>query len=249
MAVNAPAIVLVEPQLGENIGAAARAMRNFGLSDLRLVAPRDGWPNPRAEPMASGATDILATARLYTDLPSAVADLNHVLATTARARELAKPTLSPRAAAQRLRGAGERNATAGILFGRERTGLDNEEMLQSEALIYIPTNPSFSSLNLAQAVLLLGYEWWLAGAADPAEDWPDELATGATHADRARLADHLVTELDAVNFFRPASKRAASVAKLRNLLFRVELSSNEVRMLRGVVHALATGEPGERQES
>ncbi|MGY9107623.1 MAG: RNA methyltransferase, partial [Alphaproteobacteria bacterium] len=156
---EAPAIILSEPQLGENIGAAARAMANFGLSDLRLVRPRDGWPNPKADAMAAGAVDIIAAARLFDTVEEAVAELNYVLATTARDRSMAKPILTPAEGAARLRRAGLQGRTSAILFGGERSGLTNHEVALADEVISIPT-AEFSSLNLGQAVLLVGYEWF-----------------------------------------------------------------------------------------
>ncbi len=230
-----PAVVLVEPQLGGNIGAAARAMANFGLSDLRLVAPRDGWPNREAQARASGADDILEAAQLFDSVADAVADRQVVLATTARVRELTRPELSPREAARALR-AGDRRRSA-VLFGGERAGLQNSDLETAEAIVRIPTHPGFASLNLAQAVLLIAYEWWVSGLdADSAEDAFD--SDLAPRSDVAGLADHLEAELDAVGYFRPPERRSASVAQLRNLVFRQRLTEGETRMLRGVLRAL-----------
>jgi len=155
----APVVVLVRPQMGENIGAAARAMKNFGLADMRLVAPRDGWPNDKAVAMSSRADDILTAATLFDDTEAAVADLHALYATTARRRDMVKPELTPRQAAAEMRAriaAGER---VGVLFGAEKAGLDNDDVTLARAIIQVPTNPAFGSINLAQAVLLLGYEW------------------------------------------------------------------------------------------
>ncbi len=234
-----PAVVLVEPQLGENIGATARAMKNFGLRELRLVAPRDGWPNRKAIAMASGATGILEEAKVFQDTSEAVADLQCVFATTARLRELPKPLLSPRTAAEKLRMCERQAVRSGLIFGGERSGLSNEVLLGAECLISIPAEPSFRSLNLAQAVLLIAYEWWLATNGAPGEILPPELVRGAEHSEVTHLLDHLVAELDSVEFFRPPEKRPASLAVLRNLFYRVRITDSEVRMLRGVVHALA----------
>jgi tRNA/rRNA methyltransferase len=169
MTTTTPAIILCEPQLGENIGAAARAMANFGLADLRLVSPRDGWPNEKADAMAAGAAYVLQGARVFSSVREAVGDLKFVLATTARDRAVAKPVLTPAAAAARLRRAAAEGVPAGVLFGGERSGLDNDEIALADAIVTVPTDPRFSSLNLGQAVLLLGYEWFRAGDATPPE--------------------------------------------------------------------------------
>ena len=168
---GAPAVVLVRTQLGENIGAAARAMLNCGLSDLRLVQPRDGWPNVKALGAASGADAVMSGTRVFASVEEAVADLNLVHATTARPRELLKPELAPRAAVEALRDAGRRGARLGLLFGPEKAGLKNEELVLADAIVRIPLNPAFASLNLAQAVLIMAYEWRLASG--PLEEEPE----------------------------------------------------------------------------
>src|SRR5256884_5676988 len=168
-----PAIVLVEPQLGENIGTAARAMLNCGLDDLRLVAPRDGWPSERAVAAASGADFVLDKARLYPDVPAAIADLVHVYASTARDRYMVKRELTPRRAAEEMREFLARDEPCGVLFGPERTGLVNDDISLADTVITVPLNPAFSSLNLAQAVLIVGYDWFTAQT----ERRPDFLPT------------------------------------------------------------------------
>src|SRR5215470_12888415 len=164
-----PAVILVEPQLGENIGTAARAMMNCGLDDLRLVRPRDGWPSDKAVAAASGADTVLAKARLYPSVPAAVADLIHVYAATARDRGMVRREVTPRHAAQEMRGWLAAGEPCGVLFGPERTGLVNDDVALADTVLTVPLNPGFSSLNLAQAVLIVGYEWFASGAEAPPE--------------------------------------------------------------------------------
>lgn len=238
---DAPFVVLVRPQMGENVGAAARAMLNFGLERLRLVDPRDGWPNPKAVAMAAGAGRVLDDARLCETTAEAVADCTVVYATTARAREMTKRVLTPEAAMVEAAGhvaAGERVA---VLFGGERAGLANEDVVRASAIVTVPVNPEFASINLAQSVLLMGYEWRRASASVE----PERLDTGraglARREDVARLVEHLIAELDEARFFHPEHKRAAMVANLTNLFERQTLTDQDVRTLRGVVRALAEG--------
>ena len=234
-----PAIILCQPQLGENIGAAARAMANFGLTDLRLVAPRDGWPNPKAEAMAAGAADLLASARLYDTLHDALADLTLVFATTARERGTTKEVLTPAEAARRLYAAtGEKT---GILFGNERAGLENDDISLCDAVITIPT-AEFTSLNLGQAVLLTSYEWFRQGDATP----PSRLEHGPLHRKPTReemvqLFDHLEGELTTSGFLYPPDKRDHMVRAIRATLHRAQLTYQEVQTLRGMIVALSKG--------
>ena len=247
-----PAVILVEPQLGENIGACARAMLNCGLDDLRLVRPRDGWPNERAWAAATGASmRVIERARLFDRTEDAVADLSPLLATTARLRELLMPVVGPDEAIADLLAA---PTQGGLLFGPERTGLHNDDVVLCHAIVEIPLNPELPSLNLAQAVLLLAYRWFQAtgaGCAAPAdtvrsengedengevENGEDELASaGELH----NFFEHLEQELDAAEFFRVAEKRAGMVQNLRAMLARTRLRRHEVRTLHGVVSALA----------
>ena len=241
----APAIVLVEPQLGENIGTAARAMANFALSDLRIVNPRDGWPSERARAAASGADFVIDAVRVFDTVAEAVADLNHVYATTARARDVTKPVSIPASAAPDMVariGAGQQ---VGVLFGRERWGLNNEEVSLSDQLLTFPANPGFASFNLAQAVLLIGYEWFQAAGRDDVEaaDYR-RVQTPAKRSDLFALFEHLEGALDEAGHLYPPEKRPAMVRNLRAMLQRAELSEQEVRSLRGVIHALVT--PRER---
>ncbi|HUJ02950.1 MAG TPA: RNA methyltransferase [Rhizomicrobium sp.] len=235
---RAPAIILAKPQLGENIGAAARAMANFGLSDLRLVAPRDGWPNKKATAMAADGKAVLETARIFETLGDALADLQFVLATTARDRGITKEVLTPAEGARRLRISG---AKCGILFGNERAGLDNEEISLTSAVVTIPT-ADFHSLNLGQAVLLMAYEWFRAGDETPASRIDHgPLATPATNEEMQRLFAHFEEELLASGFLYPPDKAVQTVQYLRAMLHRAELTSQDVQTLRGVIVALARG--------
>ncbi len=230
-----PVIVLVEPQLGGNIGAAARAMANFGLRELRLVAPRDGWPNPEARAMASGADHILHGTRIFDSVPEAIDDRQLVLATTARPRGLPRPELDPRKASRRLRAAGR--SRSAVLFGGERAGLGNDDLIAAEAIIRIPTDPGFPSLNLGQSVLLVAYEWWLASGVPLADSGRFETEL-ANRTDISALAGHLEAELESVGYFQPLERKPSTVAQIRNLIYRQRLTDGEVRMLRGVIRAL-----------
>jgi len=234
----APIVVLVCPQMGENIGAAARAMLNFGLEHMRLVAPRDGWPNPAAVAMASGAGSVLEHAGLYDDLPAALGDCDYVFATTARTRGLAKPVLTPEAAmveARALVAAGKRVA---VLFGPERAGLENEDVARAHAIITIPVNPAFYSLNLAQGVLLVAYEWIRQMSEVPAR--VDHLAGTelASGIELEKLGDHLEQRLDAAGYFHPPEKAPGMKLSLRNMLTRWCMTRAEVQVLHGIVRQL-----------
>ena len=215
-----PAIVLVEPQLGENIGTAARAMLNFGLTDLRLVRPRDDWPNDHAVKAASGATPVLEGARVFASTAEAIADLHHVFATTARPRDMLKATLTPAQLA----------ATIGDL---------EPGVALAEALVEVPVNPAFASLNLAQAVLLVAYECARAGRAEAAPAVPPGRTRPANREELIGFFEHLEGELDASGFLYPKEKRPTMVRNIRNLFQRAELMEQEVRTLRGIVAALA----------
>jgi tRNA/rRNA methyltransferase len=236
---NAPVIILVGPQMGENIGMVARAMANFGLSALRIVAPRDGWPNDKARAASSGAVPIIDNAQVNATLSEAVADLQFLYATTARPRDLLKPVEGPKQAAARLRQLAGQGVACGILFGRERTGLENDELAIAQAILTFPVDPQFASLNLAQAVLLTAYEWMQAGgegAARPAPAPPELLPASA--ADLAGLAAHLESALDDARYFRVAEKRENMALNLRNIFAKANLTEPEVRTLRGAVAAL-----------
>jgi tRNA/rRNA methyltransferase len=244
-----PAIILARPQLGENIGAAARAMGNFGLGDLRLVNPRDGWPNEKAAAMAAGAAHIVTSAKLFPSLKDALADLQIVYATTARDRDVAKQVLTPEEAAKRLREADVAGMKTGILFGAERAGLDNDEVSLADAIINIPADPAFTSFNLGQAVLLTGYEWFKIGDATPAERIDHGgVAVPATREELFQLFGHLEDELLKSGFLYPPDKSPPIIRNLRALLHRAGMTNQEVRTLRGVVTALTKGKHRVRRE-
>jgi len=248
---GAPAVILVRTQLGENIGAAARAMLNCGLSDLRLVQPRDGWPNVKALGAASGADAVLNGVRLCATVEEAVADLNLVHATTARPRELLKPELAPREAITALRDAGRSGARLGLLFGPEKAGLKNEELVLADAIVRIPLNPAFASLNLAQAVLIMAYEWRLASGPLEEEPEPAPPPTGsarpATKDEILHFFRHLEGALDDRDFFPTPEMRPKMVQNMRTMFERISLTRQDVQTLRGVVRAL-TGERLRRRE-
>ena len=242
-AFGGPVVVLVEPQLGENIGTAARAMANFGLTRMRLVKPRDAWPNVHARRAASGADAVLDGAVLYDSLTAAVADCSFVLATTARAHEQAKPVLGPAEAAAamapRIAGA----ETVAVMFGRERWGLTNEEVGLADAVVTFPVNPAFASLNLAQAVLLMSYEWFKAVGGG----LPFTMPRRSPPAGKEQLFaffSGLERELERVEFFRPAEKRDTMTINLRNIFTRMAPSQQDIQTLHGVVTALVEGRKG-----
>ena len=236
----APAVILCRTQMGENIGTAARAMLNFGLTDLRLVAPQCGWPNAKAVVAASGAVEVLNAVRLFPDLAAATADLHHTLATTARTREMAKPVLdAERAAATAAALLGEGRGV-GIVFGPERTGLTNDELLLADALVSYPVNPEFASLNLAQAVLLFGYAWSRRDPAGASAAATPETPPAAK-AEIQGLIDHLVRELDQVDFFRAEERRASLIRAIAVMIERRQWTTPEVHLMRGVIKDLVGG--------
>jgi tRNA/rRNA methyltransferase len=236
----APVVILNEPQLAENIGSVARVMANFGLAELRLVRPRDGWPQERAWASASGANWPLEGAKVYQRLEAAVADLRMVLATTARPRETKLPILTPREAAARLQDGAGQGWRVGLLFGGERAGLETADIALTHGIVTIPVDPKFHSLNLAQAVAITAYEWRLTVEAGA----PAKFREGEAPAEQALLIglyEQLEAELDASGFFHPPEKRASMVRNLRVALGRARLSEQEVRTWRGVVTALSKG--------
>ena len=235
---TAPSFVLVRPQMGENIGAAARAMLNFGLDHMRVVAPRDGWPNPAAVAMASGAGRVLDAARLSPDLPDALADCSFVFATTARDRDMSKPVYTPEAAMQLAAQKIANGKRVAVLFGPERAGLENEDISRANAIISVPVNPEFPSLNLAQCVLLVGYEWMrqqseqapvvenLAGT-----DWAD-------NSEIEHLAKHYEERMEEAGFFYPEHKAASMKVNLRNMWSRLALTRADVQIFHGTLRQM-----------
>jgi tRNA/rRNA methyltransferase len=234
-----PAIVLVRPQLGENIGKAARAMLNFGLSDLRLVNPRDGWPNPAAGPAASGADVVLENARVFGSVAEAVADCAHVYATTVRKRGLVVPVVSPEEAAREVRSFAEPSA---FLFGAERSGLETDEVAIAQKILTVPINPEFRSLNLAQAVILVAYEWSKHETlAVPTEG--DEREARASHAQLEGLIGQLDAALEAAGYYFPPDKVPTTKNTMRTILTKADWSNREIQALRGMVRALVNPRP------
>ncbi|EJT05444.1 RNA methyltransferase [Rhizobium sp. CCGE 510] len=234
-----PAIILVEPQMGENIGMVARAMANFGLAELRLVNPRDGWPNEKAQATASKADHVIAATKVYDTLEQAVADLNFVYATTARERDGFKPVRSPVIAAETLRARFRAGEGTGILFGRERWGLTNEEVALADEIVTFPVNPAFASLNIAQAVLLMSYEWMKSGMEDiGAVAFQAMGQTPSTKEQLFGLFDQLEEALDARGYFHPAGKKPKMIDNLRAVLSRRAFSEQEISVLRGVISSL-----------
>jgi tRNA/rRNA methyltransferase len=240
-----PLVILVEPQLGENIGMAARAMGNFGLSRLRIVNPRDGWPNVHAKRAAAGADHILDRAELFDTVAQAVADCTLLFATTARAHDQAKPVVGPEAAAREIVAqVGDGSGEVGILFGRERSGLLNEEVAIANRIVTFPVNPGFASLNLAQAVLLMGYEWFKLSTAGTLPFAMPERSEPASQHQMDAFFDNLVRELDKVEFLRPAEKRETMLVNLRNIFTRMDPTKQDMHTLHGVVMAIAEGRKG-----
>lgn len=239
MTAPAPVIVLVRPQLGENIGKAARAMLNFGLTDLRLVSPRDGWPNPSAGPAASGADVVLERAQVFATVAEALHDIPHVYATTVRKRGLVMPVVTPEEAAREIRGHAERSA---ILFGAERSGLETEEVAIAGKIVTVPINPEFRSLNLAQAVILLAYEWSKHEAlAIPTEG--EEREPRATQAQLEGLIGQLDGALESAGYYHPPDRTPATKNTMRTILTKAGWSNREVQALRGMIRALVNPRP------
>lgn len=238
MSSTPPAIILVRPTLGENIGAAARAMMNFGLDDMRLVSPKGDWPNQKAINTASGAERILDQAKIFASTAEAVADLQKLYASTARRRDLEKPVLAPRQLAATVREEGAMGIRAGILFGPEAKGLHNDDIAISDAIVMVPVNPEHRSINLGQAVLLIGYEWYQAGAPESIAEVTRKGGQPASRAELVGFFEHLETELDACGFLYPPEKRPRMVQNIRNIFSRAGLSDQEVKTLRGIVAGL-----------
>lgn len=232
-----PAFVLIRPQMGENIGAAARAMWNFGLDRMRITSPRDGWPNQKAVAMASGAGRLLDEALMCDSTAEAIADCTYVYATTARPRELTKPVFTPahamKDAAQRIAN-GEKIA---VLFGPERSGMENDDIAKANAIISVPVNPDFPSLNLAQCVLLCGYEWRQA-TEDTIPATVSMEGVWATQTEMEKLAEHYEDRMETAGFFYPEHKAASMKVNLRNLWSRLPLTQADVQMLHGIMRQM-----------
>lgn len=233
-----PVFVLVRPQMGENIGAAARAMWNFGLDRMRMVDPRDGWPNPRAVALASGAGRLLDHAGIFADVAGAVTDCDYVFATTARGRDLTKPVMTPERAMAHARAMAAEGKRVGVLFGPERAGLENEDLVSANAIVTVPVNPEFYSLNLAQCVLLMAYEYGRHDSDMP----PEALALAgtdlATQVEVEALARHYEERLEAAHFFFPPLKAPGMKLNLRNLWSRMPLTRADVQTLHGILRQL-----------
>jgi tRNA/rRNA methyltransferase len=239
-----PIVVLVEPQLGENIGAAARAMANFGLSQLRLVKPRHGWPNDKARMMAAGADDVVDGAVLYASLAEAIGDCSFVLATTARAHDQAKPVVAPADAARLMAPRIAAGENVAVLFGRERNGLENDEVALADAILTLPVNPAFASLNLAQAVVIVAYEWFkLAGNGSLPFAMPQK-SVPAGKQQLLAFFEAVERELEKVEFFRPPDKRETMQINLRNIFARMQPTQQDIQTLHGVIMAIAEGRKG-----
>ena len=233
-----PVIVLVRPQLGQNIGKAARAMLNFGLTEMRLVSPRDGWPNPEAGPAASGADIVLEQARVFESVHDALSDCSHVYATTVRKRGVTKPVVTPAEAATEIHAAPGRSA---ILFGPERSGLETDDVAIARSILTVPINPEFGSLNLAQAVILVAYEW--SKGQELAQPPAVDLDPPAPQAELDGMIDQLDTMLDAAGYFFPPDRVPATKRTLRTMLTKPAWNSQEVRTLRGILTSLANPRP------
>ena len=234
-----PAIILVEPQLGENIGMVARAMANFGLAELRLVKPRDGWPSEKARSAASKADHVIDATQVFETLEEAVADLNFVYATTARERYGFKPVRSPVTAADTLRAKFKDGERTGILFGRERWGLSNEEVALADEIVTFPVNPAFASLNIAQAVLLMSYEWMKTGIEDLSTTAFDPVTQRPSTKEQVfGLFEHLEEALDARGYFHPPAKKPKMVDNLRAVISSRGFSEQEISVFRGVISSL-----------
>lgn len=233
-----PVVVLVRPQMGENIGAAARAMLNFSLDRLRIVDPRDGWPNPKANAMASGAGRVLNQAGIFPDLASAVADCDYVFATTARSRELVKEVVTPERAMASAREMAAQGRKVAILFGPERAGLENADIVHANAIVTVPVNPEFFSLNMGQAVLLLAYEWGRQGSEVPASVMGLARTELASREEITRLGDHYEERLEEAGFFFPETRAEGMRLSLRNMWGRLGLTRAEVQSLHGMLRQI-----------
>jgi tRNA/rRNA methyltransferase len=239
-----PVVVLVEPQLGENIGATARAMANFGLSRLRLVAPRQRWPNERAQVMAAGADRILDAAVLFDSVEGALADCSFVVAATARAHDQAKPVVSAPEAAAQMAPRVAVGETVALMFGRERNGLENNEIALADRILTLPVNPGFASLNLAQAVVIVAYEWFKLATGGQLPFRMPEKSAPAPKEQLFAFFESLERELEKVEFFRPPDKRDTMQINLRNIFTRMQATQQDIQTLHGVITAIAEGRKG-----
>ena len=239
-----PVVILVEPQLGENIGAAARAMANFGLSRLRLVKPRQGWPNDKARMMAAGADRVLDGAELFDTLEAAIADCTFVLATTARAHDQAKPVAGPGEAAAEMAPRIAAGETVALVFGRERNGLENDEVGLADRIVTLPVNPAFASLNLAQAIVIVAYEWFKLTVAGTLPFRMPEKSAPAPKQQLLAFFAALERELEKVEFFRPPDKRETMQINLRNIFSRMQPTQQDIQTLHGVIMSIAEGRKG-----
>ncbi|MCH2037095.1 MAG: RNA methyltransferase [Rickettsiales bacterium] len=235
---RSPAIILVQPQLGENIGAAARVMLNFCLHDLRIVNPRDGWPNEAANYMAAGATSVIEHARIFPDIESACADLSYMLVTTARPRDMEKRVLTPREACAEAFPIFNSQSNIGFIFGPERCGVDNDVIALSDAIISVPVNPEYSSLNLAQAIALLCYEWSLVADDGLTKTSSSPVGAIASKESMLKLYEHIEAELDKRNFYSVPEKKPRIIRNLRTMLGRAKMTDQEVKTFRGMLRSL-----------
>lgn len=251
---NAPVVILVEPQLGENIGTAARAMANFGLDELRLVAPRDIWPNEAAEKASANAVHVVRNAVVFDRFEEAIADMQHLLATTARPRDMVKPTLSPESATLLINQMAAKGEKTGILFGREKSGLSNDHVSFADHIVIAPVNPECASLNLAQAVLLMGYEWRKSQDQNslgrkthfdgPAREGTYLKSTRqATKRELTGLFTHMQTELEKTGFLRTVEKTPQMMRNMRNMIIRMQPTDQDVRTMRGMISSLVKSPP------
>lgn len=231
-------VILVKPQMGENIGATARAMLNCGLDELRLVDPRDGWPNEKAVAMSSGALDKMPPVKVFETTATAIEDCHYIYATTARPRDMVKPVFTARGAAEDMQKRISQGQRIGLLFGAERTGLENDDVALSHAVITIPLNPAFSSLNLGQAVLLVTYEWSQSIDDTPAQKLPTGESKPVLHKELNELFDRLENELESHHFFRSTDMRPSIMRNLKSMLGRAEMTEQEVRTFHGIISAL-----------
>jgi len=242
-----PAVILVNPQMGENIGASARAMLNFGLSELRIVAPRDGWPNERAVSLAAGAAPVLDNAKLFDTTAEAVADLTYLMAATARRREIEIPVIGTGDAGPQFRSWQAAGHKTGILFGPEKSGLKNEDVVLCDHILTYPINPAFQSLNLSQAVGVFSYIWASSEGAAPPELFDTDISVPAAREDLIRMFEHFEDELEQAGFFYPPEKRPLMAQNIRAPFTRAKMTEQEVRTMRGMIKAIAKGRGGARK--